>query len=181
MPHMTKNEFRKKSLSKLRSLSWQKRFLIDKHINRRLYKMIKSVKADTVMLYVPMEIEVNVMPLIRRLRRDGITVMVPFMEGESFRLVKYRLPLKIKKYGVKEPNISKQFRKRKIDISIVPIVGTDTSFRRVGFGKGMYDRFFMSHRQWIDKTVFVQRVLCFSREIVTDEYDVGADSIVTML
>ena len=178
---MTKAQYRKISLEKLRRLSWQKRYIIDKKINRLLYHLIKKQGAKSVMLYVPLAIEADIRPLITRLRREGILVLVPFMEGESFRLVKYRLPLKSKKYGVKEPKISKQFRKKRINISVVPIVGTDISLRRIGFGKGMYDRFFMREKKWINKTVFVQRVFCFSKEIVTDDHDVGADRVITAL
>ena len=178
---MPKQAFRKTSLQKLKSLSWQRRYVIDKRINRILYQMIKADKARTVMLYVPLSIEVDIDPLIRRLRREGVTVLVPFMEGESFRLVKYRLPLERKKYGVREPKFSKQFRKRKIDISVVPIVGTDASLRRIGFGKGMYDRFFAQQKRWIEKTIFVQRVLCLSKESVTNHYDVGGDSVIATL
>ncbi len=176
---MDKQTFRSRSLKRLHRLSWQQRYIIDKQINAALYRQIKKKNAKQVMLYIPLAMEVDIMPLIGRLRREGITVLVPFMEGESFRLVKYRQPLETKKYGVKEPKISKQFRRKKIDISVVPIVGTDTSMRRVGFGKGMYDRFFMREKQWINEIVFIQRVLCKSPEIVTNDYDVEANSLIT--
>jgi len=176
---MNKEIFRKVSLRLLRSLSWQQRYMADKRINAMLYRMVKAESATTVMLYIPLAMEVDVMPLIRRLRREGILVLVPFMEGESFRLVKYRLPLKTKKYGVKEPKFSKQYRKKMIEFAIVPIVGTDSSLRRIGFGKGMYDRFFARYKKEIGEIVFTQRVLCQSRVSITDDYDVGADRIVT--
>jgi len=176
---MTKTEFRRAALRRLRALPAQSRYIADKQINQQLGRLMRASKASTVMLYIPLAIEADIRPLIARLRRAGVTVWVPFMEGESFRLVKYRLPLEHKKYGVKEPKFSKQFRKKRIDISIVPIIGTDASMRRVGFGKGMYDRFFMRERRWIEEVVFVQRVLCYSQEIVTDDHDVGADRLVT--
>ncbi len=176
---MKKQTFRKISLIRLRSLSWQQRYLGDKRVNRTLYGRIRAAAARSVMLYVPLELEVNTLPLIRRLRREGIAVWVPFMEGESFRLVKYRLPLERKKYGVKEPKFSKQYRKRMIELAIVPVVGTDRSLRRIGFGKGMYDRFFAKHKKEIGQIIFTQRVLCWSTELVTDDYDVGADEVIT--
>ena len=176
---MTKQHFRKKSLQRLKRLSWQRRYLADKQINSMLYHMIKSRGAKRVMLYIPLRMEVDVMPLIRKLRREGILVLVPFMEGESFRLVKYRLPLQTKKYGVKEPKFSKQYRRKTIEFAIVPIVGTDRTLRRVGFGKGMYDRFFARYRQDIKEIVFIQRVLCQSKVTITDDYDVGADGVIT--
>jgi len=176
---MSKEIFRKASLRRLRSLSWQQRYMADKRINTMLYRMVKAEGATTVMLYIPLAMEVDVSPLIRRLRREGILILVPFMEGESFRLVKYRLPLKTKKYGVKEPKFSKQYRKKMIEFAIVPIVGTDRSLRRIGFGKGMYDRFFANHKKEIEQIIFTQRVLCQSRAMITDDYDVGASRIVT--
>jgi 5-formyltetrahydrofolate cyclo-ligase len=100
------------------------------------------------------------------------------MEGKSFRLVKYRYPLRVKRFGIKEPNDSKQYRKKQIDIAVVPIVGMDASYRRVGFGKGMYDRFFEKETENIKKVVFVARELCFSKEIVTDRYDIKADIVI---
>jgi 5-formyltetrahydrofolate cyclo-ligase len=174
---MDKQTFRKAALQRLRGVSRQQRYIIDKQINKQLYALIKKQKAKQVMLYLPLAIEVDILPLIGRLKREGIVVLVPFMVGESFRLVKYRQPLETKKYGVKEPKFSKQFRRKRIDISVVPIVGTDTSYRRVGIGKGMYDRFIMREKQWINEIIFIQRVLCMSPDIVTNDYDVGTDRI----
>jgi 5-formyltetrahydrofolate cyclo-ligase len=132
-----------------------------------------------ILLYIPLKIEVDIKPLIRRLRREKRLLLVPFMEGESFSLVKYRMPLERKQYGIREPKNSKLYRRREIDLAIVPIVGTDSTLRRVGFGKGMYDRFFEQERKNIKKTVFVSRVLCFSDQVVTDRRDVKGDVIIT--
>ncbi len=177
---MQKEKFRKWALKRLNSLSWQQRYIRDKKINSKLYDMIRRAKAGSVMLYIPLGMEVNILPLIARLRQEGTELLVPFMEDKSFTLVKYRLPLYKKRFGIKEPKFSKQFRKKKIDIAIVPIVGVDTSFRRIGFGKGMYDRFFARENSNIKEIIFVQRVLCFSSDNITDKYDVRADSIVAI-
>jgi len=176
---MDKKQFRTKALRELRAISKLRSYLIDKEINAKLYQIIKNSKSKSVILYVPLAMEVDIMPLIGQLRREGIVVLVPFMEGDSFRLVKYRLPLSVKKYGIKEPRISKQYRKKRIDISVVPIVGTDSTLRRIGFGKGMYDRFYAREKRNIIETIFVQRILCISHEVVTDDFDVRADMIIT--
>ena len=131
------------------------------------------------MLYIPLKTEVNIYPLIERLRKEKRTLYVPFMEGTSFRLVKYRLPLNKKKFGIKEPNDSKQYREKNIDMAIVPIVGMDATYRRVGFGKGMYDRFFEKQSKYIKQTVFVARELCYSKEVITDDHDVKADIVIS--
>ena len=175
---MNKKEFRSQALAKLRSIPKLRRYIIDKRANAELYSIIKSRGAKIVMLYIPLELEVDIMPLIGALRRENVLVLVPFMEGDSFRLVKYRLPLSVKRYGVKEPNNSKKFRKKIVDISIVPIVGLDASLRRIGFGKGMYDRFFTKEKHHITETIFIQRALCFTEEIITDDFDVRADLVI---
>jgi len=131
------------------------------------------------MLYLPLKMEINLYPLIQQLRKENKTLYVPFMEGKSFRLVKYRLPLYTKQFGIKEPKDSKQYRIKQIDMAIVPIVGVDRTRRRVGFGKGMYDRFFEKNKKNIKQVVFVARELCYAKEIVTDHYDVKADMIFT--
>ncbi len=173
-----KTLFRSNALKRLRSINKSKKILFDHVIKKILIKKIKERKAKSVMLYIPLDNEADMMPLIAWLRRRDIRVYVPFMEGESFRLVQYRLPLDKKKYGVKEPRFSNKYRKKMIDLAIVPIVGTDPTGRRIGFGKGMYDRFFAVYGKDIKYTIFVQRVLQLSETIITDNWDISADEIV---
>jgi len=176
---MTKEIFRRESIKKLKQISRAKAYRYDKKINQQLLYIIKKLKAKSVMLYIPMDIEVDIRPLIKRLRRTKIDIFVPFMEGKSFILVKYRLPLQKKRFGIYEPKISRQYRRRDIDLAVVPIIGIDITFRRVGFGKGMYDRFFEKERRYIKKIIFTQRVLCISPVVVTDRYDVKGDIVIT--
>jgi len=174
-----KKEFRQQSLIQLKKASGFGSYQKDKKILHVLYRYIAQSNVKHVMLYLPLKTEVNLYPLIQRLRKEKKVLYVPFMEGASFRLVKYRLPLKKKQFGIKEPNDSKQYRVKNIDLAIVPIVGTDVTHRRVGFGKGMYDRFYEKQNKNIKQTVFVARELCYSKEVVTDDYDVKADMIIT--
>ena len=176
----SKKLFRQECLKRMKKVSLSKHYSKDKKIVHSLYTIIEQYHAQNIMLFLPMDTEVNLYPLIRHLRKKGKMLYVPFMEGKSFRLVKYRLPLKKKQFGIKEPNDSRQYRVKNIDIAIVPIVGLDSTYRRVGFGKGMYDRFFEKHNKNIKQTIFVTRELCYSREVVTDHYDVRADMIVTL-
>lgn len=174
-----KKQFRTESLKRLKKSSGFGSYQKDKKIVEILYRYILESHVENVMLYIPLKIEVNLYPLIKRLRKEKKVLYVPFMEGASFRLVKYRLPLKKKGFGIKEPNDSKQYRVKNIDLAIVPVVGVDVTHRRVGFGKGMYDRFFEKESKNIKQTVFVARELCYSKEIITDDYDVKADMIIT--
>jgi len=174
----SKQRFRQKCLKKLQRANRYSAYVKDRKVLKKLYALIRHKDAKRLMLYLPLETEVNLYPLLKRLRREGRMVYVPFMEGKSFRLVKYRYPLEKKRFGIKEPKYSKQYRKRQIDIAVVPIVGMDTTYRRVGFGKGMYDRFFEKEIKNITTTVFVARTLCYSKSVVTDDFDVKADVVI---
>jgi len=173
-----KKEFRKHCLKRLKKVSGTGRYKKDKVVLDLLYRYIVLQNARYILLYLPLSTEVNLYPLIKRLRQEKRILYVPFMEGKSFRVVKYRYPLETKRFGIKEPKDSKQFRIKRIDIAIVPIVGLDVTLRRVGFGKGMYDRFFEKEIKNINKTIFVARTLCYSKEKITDHYDIEADLVI---
>ncbi len=142
----------------------------------KLCYFIKKNNPKSILLYMPMGHEPDIRRLFQTLRKR-VKVYVPFMEGESFRLVQYRLPLQKKKYGILEPNVS-HFYLPKIEMAVVPVLGVDGRFRRVGFGKGMYDRFFATLPKR-PVTVFVEAVRCLSREKLTDDYDIEADIYIT--
>jgi 5-formyltetrahydrofolate cyclo-ligase len=50
--------------------------------------------------------------------------------------------------------------------------------QRVGFGKGMYDRFF-EKLQKRPYTVFIQPKLCHTKEKICDRYDITGDVVIT--
>ena len=178
-PMRDKKSFRAGCIKQLKRAENIRKNKKDKEIVKKLYQIIQKERANNIMLYLPMGMEVNLYPLITQLRKEQKNLYVPFMEGKSFRLVKYRLPLRKKRFGIVEPIDSKQFRKKRIDIAIIPIVGTDCTHRRVGFGRGMYDRFFEKEQLNIKKIIFVARELCYSHDVVTDHYDVKGDMILS--
>jgi len=181
MSLINKANFRKLALKRLRFFSSFTKIKKNKNICSKIIKIINLYKPKKILLYIPLDLEVDVMPIIIELRkRKNIEVYVPFMKGKSFVPVKFRLPLKKKKFGIKEPNFS-TFRNNdiKLDMIIVPIVGIDNTYRRIGFGAGMYDRFFDTLRVK-PITVFTQLKLCKSKEIVTSDHDIKADYIITM-
>ena len=172
-----KDKFRKRVLQSIKRYSINS-YKKDKLLIKRLKKFIETNGYKKVMMFIPLKSEVNLNPLIRDLRAKGVQIYVPFMEDKSFRLVKYRLPLQIKKFGIKEPKFS-NLKIKEIDLAIVPIIGIDKNFKRVGFGKGMYDRFFEKNAKYIKHTIFIQRDLYYCNKIVTDYYDITADGIMT--
>lgn len=174
----TKSEIRKRCLKKLRAIPRIRRYRQDKAIAKKVCETIRAYRSKTILFYIPLETEANLFSLIGKLRREGFRLYVPYMQEESFDAVPFRLPLRRKRFGIKEPPFSTAVAKR-IDMAIVPVVGIDGVCGRIGFGKGMYDRFYARYKGRIAVTVAVSRILCFSELRVTDDYDVKADIVIT--
>lgn len=176
---VTKSDFRKLCIEKLKACSKQSKLKNDKFISSDILKVIESKEIKNILIYLPLDMEVDVRGLIKSLRKKKkYNIFVPYMIGETFKIVPYRLPLEKKKYNIKEPRNSNFKYNVDLDLAIVPIVGFDDSFRRVGFGVGFYDRFFSSLKKK-PRVIFTQLCLCKSINILTQFHDVQADYIIT--
>ncbi|MDR0407509.1 MAG: 5-formyltetrahydrofolate cyclo-ligase [Campylobacteraceae bacterium] len=171
-----KEQFRKESLAKLAVACKYKHLKNSKTALLKLKNVLKKIKFKTIALYIPLKNEVDIRVLLNYLRKER-KVYVPFMECVSFKLVKYRLPIQKKRFNIMEsPNSFA--RVRKIDIAVVPVIGVDGDMRRIGFGKGMYDRFFASLKP-APLVIFIQLTKCFTKNRLCEAYDVQADIYIT--
>lgn len=173
---VTKVTLRKKCLKTLQSLSSHDRKYRDAKLNAKLLSHPKVKSAKSVLAFWPLGMEPDIRSTIAALRRQK-KVYLPFMEDDSFKMVTFRLPLTQKKFCICEPGNS-NLKIKKIDVAIVPAVGVDGEGRRIGFGKGMYDRFFarLKHKPYI---IFVQSKLCNTSKNICDKYDIQADLLIT--
>jgi len=151
------------------------RKIFDKSVAKRLEELLSFLEAKRVLLYYPMEHEPDIKGLFRSLRGKA-DLYLPFMVGQSFVMVKFRLPLKKKRFKIFEPKISKP--PKRIDLIIVPVIGVDGDFRRVGFGLGMYDQFFASLK-YRPIVIFVQNKACITKQRLCDSYDIQGDLLIT--
>lgn len=173
---MTKGEFRTLCLKRFRGAYPSTKRKRSALLNQQLGTVLKRLQPKTVLGYWPMGFEGNIKPTLMYYRRF-FTVYLPFMDGVSFKMVPLRLPLERKAFGIYEPRASHKNIK-KVDVAIVPVVGVDHAFRRIGFGKGMYDRFFPTLKNK-PYTIFIQPEKCVSRFYLCDDYDVQGDLLVT--
>lgn len=167
----TKEKFRKfckNSLERQAHSYHSKKYLV----NKALLLLLKELGVKNILLYCPLKLEVDIFPLIYQLKQQGYRLFVPKITGVSFGVVKFSLPLIKNKYGILE--CKTRIQNPKIDIVISPILGIDKTFRRIGFGKGMYDRFFATLKTK-PKVIFITKTLYFSKEILTQDYDVRGD------
>ncbi len=171
-----KVSFRKDCKKKLQKSAKIAKFYKDQKVRKNLKYLMKMIRPKRVLLYLPIGFEADISTFIKEIRKK-CDILVPFMEGVSFKIVKYRLPLKKNKFSIKEPANSFVKHKR-IDVAIVPVLGVGRGDRRVGFGKGMYDRFFanLDYRPII---IFVQIEKCYDKKVSTDTFDIQSDYYVT--
>ena len=173
---LTKTIFRKKCLDIMNnSTSFNKRY--KSHlVNNKLMYLLKDVKNKNILLYYPLDNELDITKTITNLRKKN-NILLPFMQNTSFKVVPFRLPLQKKKFNIYEAGNSLK-KINNIDIAIVPVVGVDGNLQRVGFGRGMYDRFFATLKKK-PYTIFIQTDLCATKEFICDSYDVYADLLLT--
>jgi 5-formyltetrahydrofolate cyclo-ligase len=173
---LTKDIFRQKCLKNIKNTQQHNKYYKDALLNRTLIKELKKVDAQNILFYYPLGFEADVTKSLKYFRKK-LNIFLPFMQDTSFKIVPFRLPLKKKKFGIYEAgNTIRNIKK--IDIAVVPVVGVDGRLQRVGFGKGMYDRFFAKLKKK-PYTIFVQPKICFTRKFVCDNYDIGCDLLIT--
>ncbi|MEA1893552.1 MAG: 5-formyltetrahydrofolate cyclo-ligase [Campylobacterota bacterium] len=173
---LTKMKFRENCLKKIKNIPTCNKYYRDAMINRYLLKELSSLRSKKILFYYPLGFEVDIRKTLTQMRINN-DVFIPFMQNKSFKVVPFRLPLKKKKFGIFEAgNTIRNINK--IDIAIVPIIGVDGKLQRVGFGKGMYDRFFAKLKKR-PYTIFIQPEICFTKKLICDDYDITCDILLT--
>jgi 5-formyltetrahydrofolate cyclo-ligase len=153
-------------------------YKLAKQSSINLEKLLISLlyKKMNILFYFSMKSEVPTYKLILKYRRKH-KIFIPFMQKESFKMVVFRLPIKKNKIKSSENSIFYKNKRDDIDIIIVPIIGLDKTKRRIGFGKGMYDRFYanLRHKPIV---VFTQVKKCFSQNIISEMHDIKGDFVI---
>ena len=173
---LTKQIFREKCLKKIKNSQKHNKLYKNHLLNTKLMKEIHSKKHKNILFYYPLDFEADISKTLNYMRKKS-NIFVPFMQGESFKMVPFRLPLKKKKFGIFEAGNTIRNIKN-IDIAIVPAIGVDGNLQRIGFGKGMYDRFFAKLKKR-PYTIFIQPEFCYTKKFICDDYDVASDLLLT--
>ena len=155
-------------------------FLQKNQILKMLKKILLELNAKKVLFYLPLKHEVDVRPLIfdikRELRYDKrLKIFVPKVLGVSFDCVEFRLASFKNIYHIDEPHAALRFPD--LDVMIVPILGVDLNLGRIGFGKGMYDRFYAKLKKK-PKIIFITKKIYFSNQKLTQSYDILGDFLI---
>lgn len=139
--------------------------------------------ARRVGAYLAFDGEVDLGPLIERLRERAVEVFVPVTDGDTmvFRRIDHRTRWTTNRFGIAEPVApaaeSAECAPTDLDVVIVPATAVDHRGNRVGMGGGFYDRAFAApQRPTLIAAVHDLQVL---DAITPKAHDVAVDAIVT--
>jgi 5-formyltetrahydrofolate cyclo-ligase len=139
-----KNKIRELLVQKRRIMSAEERAEQSELVLSQLENMRCFQEAKTILLYYPVQNEVNVLPLVKRHKKEK-TILFPVSHRHGMTVHPYagNEMMHRGKFGIPEPTTPAY--EGKIDLIIVPAVAFDEKGRRLGRGGGYYDRFLKKH------------------------------------
>jgi len=140
---MPKQSIRRRLLQQRRSLQVSELASLGLDARQKLLALEEYVSARTVALYAPVHNEVDTWEIFSQALSAGKTVVFPAVTsaGLEFRSVAGKEELVPGSFGIFEPLAGcRLYDPADIDFFLVPGVAFDLCCRRVGYGKGYYDR-----------------------------------------
>ena len=169
----------RKRLIKLRKKNYSKKFSIS---SIKFFKLLEKKKLRSKIIggYYPFNYELEILNILEELEKQNYIFSLPKIsknnEMNFFKWSKNE-PLKVNKYGIPEPVSSKKLYP---NILLIPLVGFDNHFNRLGYGGGYYDRY-LSKRKTKNKLLKIGVGFSFQKvkNIPINNYDQKLDCIIT--
>lgn len=140
----------------------------------RLLSMPAIKTAGYILVYYPLEHEVDILPLIKELGKTTKKIYLPFFTELKVGLVNYPLNY-VDKLNSYEP--TQAVTNPPLDVMIIPALAYDKKGHRLGQGGGWYDRFLKSFPDSLKIGV------CFEQQLLEavpyNDHDQRVDMIVT--
>ena len=135
-----KNQVRELLAQKRRLLTKDKVQELSAEVLAHLEQLPAFQSAKTVLIYYPTHNEVDVLPLIKRYKKEK-TFLFPVVHRKTMTACPYEGNAKMHrgKFNIPEPTTEPYVGD--IDLILVPGVGFDKSGNRLGRGGGYYDKF----------------------------------------
>ena len=139
-------------------------------------------RARTVLFYAPLPGEADIWPLVRTALAAGKTAALPRFDPATSRYLACRVTnldsdLRSGKYGIREPSEScAVVPLNRLDLTLVPGIAFDLHGRRLGRGKGFYDRLLAVVRGTTCGVAFDEQI---AGEIPVEPHDIHLNCILT--
>lgn len=147
-PDVTKSELRQNLLRKLHQQPEQARLSKSDRISRAVRRLASYRKARVILCYAAFDGEVETRPLLEAALAAGKRVAVPLMRpGHRLAVAQIRCARtglsRRGRFGVPEPEdrTARPVDPGALDLVVVPGLAFDRAGRRLGRGKGYFDRF----------------------------------------
>lgn len=133
--------------------------------------------AEHIMLFYPLEHEINLLPLLD----DEKNFYLPKVQGDELLVCPYKKgdELTTSAYGTKEP-LTEPVDPNILQMVLIPALMVDKNFYRLGYGKGFYDRFLLKEELKALRIVPISNLLILN-ELPHDEHDAQFDIILDEL
>jgi len=178
---MPKRKLRQFMLDKRRELTAEERGVSGHPIQQAFIALPAFAEARIVALYSPVRGEVDTGEVVQAALKDGKVVLFPVVCGEDLRFVRVYDPSEMGKgaFGIDEPCLTGEvYAPDEANLIVIPGVAFDCSGKRIGFGKGYYDRA-LHHLEGKGKLVGFCYDFQLVDEIVAEPHDVAVDVIIT--
>jgi 5-formyltetrahydrofolate cyclo-ligase len=178
---MPKGTLRTVTLAKRRELAPEQAAEKSLALQKRCLALPEFQRADTVALYAAVQREVDTAFLAAAALDAGKRVLFPAVIGDDleFRQVRSLADLVPGRFKIPEP-VGEPCRIVEADLIVVPGVAFDCCGRRIGYGKGYYDRS-LHLLEGSGKLVGFCYDFQLVEEIVGESHDVTMDLVVTEL
>ena len=181
---MQKNDLRKEMRSVLATITPEQRHIRSLDVCHQLQDTPEFRRAETIMLFLSMEQEVETSTLVLQAWKEGKTVALPRVRWAEREIE----PVAIKSLdtspnpsmqGLRDPVGGTPISLARIDLVAVPGLAFDRRGYRLGRGKGFYDRF-LSKKDFRGLRI----ALCFQEQVLEDllpvePHDMPMNMIVT--
>jgi 5-formyltetrahydrofolate cyclo-ligase len=157
-----------------------------RELSRKAADLLKSQqtwrKAESILFFAPLPDELDIWLVLDAAIADGKRIALPRYHSGAAKYAACHVPkpaekLRIGQFGIREPDEScESIELNPLDLVLVPGVAFDLHGRRLGRGKGFYDRLLAEVRGVRCGVAFDQQIV---REIPVDPHDVCVNCILT--
>ena len=178
---MDKNTLRGTLLQKRAEFSPEQRKTFDRAISSGLIDSPLFQNASMLLIYAPLENEINLLHLAHAARKKGMPIAFPRCDKETNTMQFYILPegqkLSPGAYGIPEPPEDAIIcRPDERALCVVPALSYDLAGNRIGYGKGYYDRYLATFPGIAVGAAYATMLL---KNVPTEAHDLPVDWLVT--
>lgn len=144
---LEKKKLRKYIQDKRDALSIKEREIKSKAATEKFFSIKDYIKAKNILICYPFRSEINTKIIIEDALNKGKKIILPKVDKNKLNLYfvnNLKDQLEKGAYGIMEPTppFCERARVTDIDLAVIPGIGFDKNFNRLGYGGGFFDRLF---------------------------------------